>query len=166
MLILAIYCNQFIHKISLQAQRHNCSAWHNLVLATILYFSLLMHSCFPSKFNLNRCNDLEQALPSVYTLQCLTGKVDNNNNISLLRWPRQSWLRAWRLAGIWVACGSSHDGVGFFFSPSRCLSRFTLGYLAQRFSLRPRLRLLGYGQTPRTGSAFCVATPSSAQLVK
>ena len=23
---------------------------------------------------------LEQALPSVYTLQCLTGKVDNNNN--------------------------------------------------------------------------------------
>ena len=22
---------------------------------------------------------LEQALPSVYTLQCLTGKVDNNN---------------------------------------------------------------------------------------
>ena len=26
---------------------------------------------------------LEQALPSVYTLQCLTGKVDNhNNNIS------------------------------------------------------------------------------------
>ena len=26
---------------------------------------------------------LEQALPSVYTLQCLTGKVDNNNNITL-----------------------------------------------------------------------------------
>ncbi|XP_065886084.1 rab proteins geranylgeranyltransferase component A 1-like isoform X2 [Dysidea avara] len=25
---------------------------------------------------------LEQALPSVYTLQCLTGKVDNNNNIT------------------------------------------------------------------------------------
>ena len=25
---------------------------------------------------------LEQALPSVYTLQCLTGKVDNNNIIS------------------------------------------------------------------------------------
>ena len=24
---------------------------------------------------------LEQALPSVYTLQCLTGKVDNNNNV-------------------------------------------------------------------------------------
>ena len=23
---------------------------------------------------------LEQALPSVYTLQCLTGKVDKNNN--------------------------------------------------------------------------------------
>ena len=23
---------------------------------------------------------LKQALPSVYTLQCLTGKVDNNNN--------------------------------------------------------------------------------------
>ena len=23
---------------------------------------------------------LEQALPSVYTLQCLTDKVDNNNN--------------------------------------------------------------------------------------
>ena len=23
---------------------------------------------------------LEQTLPSVYTLQCLTGKVDNNNN--------------------------------------------------------------------------------------
>ena len=23
---------------------------------------------------------LEQAQPSVYTLQCLTGKVDNNNN--------------------------------------------------------------------------------------
>ena len=23
---------------------------------------------------------LEQALPSVYTLQCLTGKVDNNND--------------------------------------------------------------------------------------
>ena len=23
---------------------------------------------------------LEQALPSVYTFQCLTGKVDNNNN--------------------------------------------------------------------------------------
>ena len=23
---------------------------------------------------------LEQAMPSVYTLQCLTGKVDNNNN--------------------------------------------------------------------------------------
>ena len=57
---------------------------------------------------------LEQALPSVYTLQCLTGEVDNNNNISLLRWPPQSWLRAWRLAGIWVACGSSHDGVAFF----------------------------------------------------
>ena len=56
----------------------------------------------------------EQALPSVYTLQCLTGKVDNNNNISLLRWPPQSWLRAWRLAGTWVACGSSHDGVAFF----------------------------------------------------
>ena len=25
---------------------------------------------------------LEQALPSVYTLQCLTGKVDNNKNNS------------------------------------------------------------------------------------
>ena len=25
---------------------------------------------------------LEQALPSVYTLQCPTGKVDNNNNES------------------------------------------------------------------------------------
>ena len=44
----------------------------------------------------------------------ITREVDNNNNISLLRWPLQSWLRAWRLAGIWVACGSSHDGVGFF----------------------------------------------------
>ena len=28
---------------------------------------------------------LEQALPSVYTLQCLTGKVDNNNNNNNLR---------------------------------------------------------------------------------
>ena len=27
---------------------------------------------------------LEQALPSVYTLQCLTGKVDNNNNIHII----------------------------------------------------------------------------------
>ena len=27
---------------------------------------------------------LEQALPSVYILQCLTGKVDNNNNNNFL----------------------------------------------------------------------------------
>ena len=26
---------------------------------------------------------LEQALPSVYTLQCLTGKVDNNNDLEI-----------------------------------------------------------------------------------
>ena len=41
---------------------------------------------------------LVQALPFVYALQCLTGKEDKNNNISLLRWPPQSWLRVWRLA--------------------------------------------------------------------
>ena len=35
---------------------------------------------------------LEQALPSVYTLQCLTGKVDNNknNNYKLVY---SSWLQ-------------------------------------------------------------------------
>jgi len=35
-------------------------------------------------------------------------------------------LLVWCLAGTWVACGSSHDGVGFF-SPSRCLSCVTVG---------------------------------------
>ena len=33
---------------------------------------------------------LEQALPSVYTLQCLTGKVDNNNNNNNYRLNRRS----------------------------------------------------------------------------
>ena len=35
---------------------------------------------------------LEQALPSVYTLQCLTGKVDNNNNNILGRFYREATL--------------------------------------------------------------------------
>ena len=35
---------------------------------------------------------LEQALPSVYTLQCLTGKVDNNINL-----PISQTLVNWKL---------------------------------------------------------------------
>ena len=80
---------------------------------------------------------LEQALPSVYTFQYLT--VDNNNNISYVGGlPKVGSER-----GVWLKSDlriKSRWGW-LFFSPSRYLSHFTLGYLAQRFSLR----LLGYG---------------------
>ena len=44
---------------------------------------------------------LEQALPSVYTLQCLTGKVDNNNNSLLASdHTHREWRsRVWNVVG-------------------------------------------------------------------
>jgi len=60
---------------------------------------------------------LIQAVPFVYALQCLTGKVDNNTGkISPLADLSRFDHQVWRLAGIRVACNSSQalDQVGFF----------------------------------------------------
>ena len=53
-----------------------------------------------------------------------------------------------------IQCIPTQSTVPHIFVLLECYV-LTLGYLAQRFLLR----LLGYGQTPQTGSAFCVHPP-------
>jgi len=66
---------------------------------------------------------LVQAVPFVYTLQCLTGKVDNNTGrITPLAGLSRFDHQVWRLAGIRVTCGSSQTLEQVFFITPHLLS--------------------------------------------